>query len=97
MIVNRWVLMLRGPHAEEAFALFKAEMIRLHPGRRMRFYTANLTPYGSYAWEAEYESLAEFEKAREARYAAMAPDFMKQLHAMDAVEAGGVNEIWNLE
>ena len=96
MIVNREVFMLKGTRAGEAWALIRAEMTRLHPHQRVRFYTPNLAPLGAYAWEAEYESLAEFEKARDARYAAVSPEVVKKFFEMVEI-IGGTNEIWNLE
>jgi hypothetical protein len=96
MIVNRWTFVLTGAHAEEAWAIFKAEMIKLHPQQRMRFYGSNIAPLCAWAWEAEYESLAEFDKAREARNSAISPESVKKFFEL-AHMTGGTNEIWDVD
>jgi len=66
------------------------------PDRPTRIYTANLGPSHVVIYEAEYESLAAWEKAvAEWPHHPLAATFWKDMDKL--VESGGSREIWNLE
>ena len=97
MIVIRYTHIVKPGCGRAAVALLKEH--RDHPAtqnRRTRIYTTNLGPAHTVIWEAEYETLAAWEKAAaEWPSHPLAATFWKQMDEL--VDSQGSREVWNLE
>ena len=97
MIVVRFTHVVKPGCTRAVVALLKEH--REHPAtpnRSQRIYSANLAPTHTVIWEAEYENLAEWEKAvEEYPRHPLAASFWEQLNKL--LDGQGSREIWNLE
>ena len=97
MIAVRFTHVVKPGCVGAVVALLKEH--RDHPAtqdRAIRIYSTIWGPSHAVIWEAEYESLAEWENAvAEWPRHPMAASFWKEMDKL--VESGGTREIWNLE
>jgi hypothetical protein len=94
MIVNRREFKVKPGKGKEAIELAKAEAKRVAPNLTVRFYSCTLGPFNTIAWEAEYESLAAYEKANADINARISPEFWKKWYGL--VDIGGESLIWTV-
>lgn len=96
MIVNRRTFRVKWGRVEEAVALMKAEGKRVGFPHALRLYTNYTGPFSTIAFEAEFENLEEYERWW-AEYFASPEGAAFNGKFLALLEAGGTNEIWNLE
>jgi hypothetical protein len=96
MIVNRRTMIVKPGCWDGAVASVVAETKRLSFPHPRRILTVNIGPFDRLVFEAEFESLAEYEKFWAEYFAS--PEgvaFTEKLNSM--LVSGGSNEIWTLE
>jgi len=94
MIVNRRTFIAKKGHMDEAIAMMKRIWAEMDPQRRVRFYRSSLGPFDTIVWEAEYDSLTEYDKAMAAVDPRWMAENLPKWHAV--TEVGGANEIWDV-
>jgi hypothetical protein len=96
MLVNRRTLVIKFGRMDDTKALAQ-EYVRAKPAgmtRPVRCYVTELGAWNQFALEAEYESLAEYERLVAEWDANLPPEFWKKLNEVRT--PGGGNEIWTL-
>ena len=95
MITNRRTFIVKRGRLQEAAALIKAEAERVDIANPQRVYVPEIAPFDVLVYEADYESLAEYEQVWAEWLAS--PEAAAFLEQWDAItETGGTNEIWTL-
>jgi hypothetical protein len=94
MFVNRRTFVVKEGKMEEVLARFKAAA-SLDPPRALRIYTSEVGAFNTIAFEAEFESLQEFES-----FFTGLPDLPELAEAQARLAGltvpGGSNEVWRL-
>ena len=96
MIVNRRTFTVKWGRVEEAVALAKTGGERVSPPHALRLYTNNIGPFSTIAIEVEFKNLEEYERWW-AEWFASPENIALNGNLLALLEAGGTNEIWNLE
>ena len=94
MLVNRRTFIVKPGHLEEAIELLKAEVTRVWPSMPVRYYREHIAPSDTGAFEAEFESLAAYEKAMAEGWPRVSAEYLEKWNQL--AEAGGTNEFWEL-
>jgi hypothetical protein len=95
MLVNRRTFIVKNGCWDEAVAMAVAEVQRVGFPRATRLYVPKIGPFSTLVFEAEFESLAEYEKFWAEYFAS--PEGVAFNEKLDTVtESGGTNEIWAL-
>jgi hypothetical protein len=94
MIVNRRVFIAKKGCLGEAIKALKTEVARVWPSMHLRYYISNTGTFDTFAAEAEYESLAEYERILAEGAPRFSAEFWQKWN--ETTEVGGTNEIWDL-
>ena len=93
MIINRRTLIVKGENMAAAAELLAAELKRIN--LKARVFIPILAPLSILAFEAEYESLAEYERFTDEWSASgEAAVFLEKMREL--IEIGDSNEIWKV-
>ena len=96
MIVNRRTVVIKPGRMDDVRALVP-ETVRAKPAgvtRPMRWYVIEFGAWNLFAMEAEFESLAEYERLTAEWLANHSPEFWTKYHEIK--DHGGSKEIWTL-
>ena len=96
MFVNRRTFITKHGTAEQAIEHLKTEAATMNWPHALRFYTSNLGEFSRIAFEAEFDTLAQYEEFWN-EWAARSTTSAFFEHWHELTEIGGSNEIWGIE